>query len=420
MLLNFGTQNSGNNGAAGGSGGAGGMGGRGGNAGSGVKGAGGGGAVEVVARGAVVVGGVMSVRGADMVDDGSWYRSPGSSGLAGAAGRAGEIAVSVPGRMSTGGSGGRGNNGGGGADGGDGGYGAYGGTGGGGTVRIVAARIVDERPTVVTEGGRPVFSNNPTGASGRFYYGSNENDRLRYASGAVVGNIVIDDTTGRAYGTRAANPFIRLSSGASVQTPFITSWLANGTELLAAGAERFGIVSAGAAALAQPLVDRLRAGSPTSASAALVRERSFAGLVMEGFDALIMVNLTGRSLLEPKLVGFGDAGYSQMSALLAGGWAQDAAFGGDGADAILALQANGMYLTFVPSDTASDLLRFGFSVDGVGTSGVLTRDGQAMYLSTVAVPEPGTWAMLLAGVAVVVMRFRVRSAAGELADTARG
>jgi len=280
----------------------------------------------------------------------------------------------------------------------------------------VASRIVDERPSVGIYGGTN-GDGSTTAPNGYFYYGNNEGKRL---VDPLLQHIrIVDDNTLRAFGTRGANPYVQSATGAAVDTPFISAQFGDGTTLFEGGAERYGVVSTAVVQEVSPFVQALRDAAPSGGSAALARRSSFAGLVMEGFDALIMVNLTGRSLLDPKLVGFGDAGFSQMSALLAGGWAQDAAFGGDGADTILALQANGMYLTFVPSDTASNSLRFGFSVDGASTSGVLTRDGQAMYLSTVAIPEPGTWAMLLAGLGVLLRRFRVRRAAGELAHTAR-
>ena len=128
------------------------------------------------------------------------------------------------------------------------------------------------------------------------------------------------------------------------------------------------------------------------------------GIAMAGYDALLMVNLTSNALWAPQLIARTGGTGQQMEPLLAGGWATTEEFGGYGANALAGIEANGIYLTFIP--TGSAVTSFGFAAGGVSLSAIntLTLDGAAAYLIGTPVPEPATWAMLLGGVALLLAR----------------
>jgi hypothetical protein len=288
----------------------------------------------------------------------------------------------------------------------------------------VASRIVEERqPVFELAGGSSQSSAH--GAPGRLYYGSSEGDRLSSASvpsGAALN--IVDDTTEGAFGTRGANPFVRAAGGSPAQTPYINSRLRDGTLLLAGGAELYGTVSEAAADQAQGLVDSVAAGAPVGALAAIARRSSFAGMALEGFDALVFMNLTQFELDDPMLEFSlhqasagpkrgGDPGASvpvplNPISLLSGGWAEDEALGGDGANRLATLGARALFLTFVPSGLEG---RYAIGANGLLASGGLAVDGAAGYLVSQPVPEPGSWALMGFGMCLVLMRLRQRSAA---------
>ena len=402
IAQNFGSTRRGNHGGAGGNGGAGGDGGAGGPGGAGGAGGGGGGALEIVARGTVTVGGNLTVAGGD----GAAGRA-GTAGLAGAYGRAGQAGRagdSSSSYMSYGGNGAAGGNGGKGGDGGLGGAGAAGGGGSGGSVRIVASRIVDEQASFNTRGGLHGNINGYAGP-GHVFYGSNEGDRLNLTGDMTyLGARIVDDTSLKSFGTRGANPLVRRIGMQSAQTPFVSGRFLDDTPLFAGGAERFGLVSRAVAQEVAPFVQQLRDAAPGGGIAALARRSSFAGLVMEGFDALVMVNLTGDALSAPRLVARIGEARQALQALFTGGWAADPEFGGTGFGTLSELEAEGLYLTFIP--TGSSVTSFGFAAGGVASATIygLTLDGQAAYLIGTPVPEPTSVVLMALGVAVFSLR----------------
>jgi len=438
MLLNFGSKSSGPSGGAGGDGGAGSRGGAGGMGGAGGVGGGGGGAVDLVVRGTLVLGGTVSVRGADGTDGShaTWGEpsdqlrgAPGGAGSPGGTSRVTACLVDLVGcytfePVPPGGKGGDGGPGGSGGAGGAGGVSGAGGAGGAGSIRIVASRIIEEQQPVfhLMGGNSP---NGVRGAAGQLYYGSSEGDRLSNASTppGVALNIV-DDITAGAFGARGANPFVNSAAG-PVQTPFINGMLRDGTPLFDNGAELYGTVSRSAAGQAQSLMDALSADAPVGALAAIARRSSFAGMALEGFDALVFVNLTQLELADPMLEfsvtksdfrgtrpGVDPGAIAPILSLplslLSGGWAEDEAFGGDGAKRLESLGAHDLFLTFVPTGLGGT---FSIGANGLLATGPLAMDGAAAYLISQPVPEPTSWVLMGLGVCLVLMRRRTRSQA---------
>jgi hypothetical protein len=423
----------GGNGGTGGNGGAGSSGGKGGNGGGGGAGGAGGGALEIQVRGKLTsVSTTLSAYGGSasaVTSYGGGARSAtpgyGSAGVTGATGSKGagggagnggagggggaggdptvsdswgwDGADSSNGQAGaanglTGGGGGGGAGGGGGGGGGAGGWGGWGlwggdggagGGGAGGTVKIVAS-VVSGAAGVNTGGG----TGSTAGTNGKFVLGRNTTDAW---SPALTGSTRLDmtDGAGNNLGTRKLNPFV---FGFATNTPYVPG--------LVGGAEVFGMttLSSTDAAIASLLTD-----APAGAMGALIlMDNGPTGLAQkwDGFDMLLMVNLSDCALLNPKL-GVGRDGW--LLDALVGGFVRDPAFGGAGYDMLDNLPARGVYAVLVPEGATW----FNAIVDGsAGASQETLGLGGTMYLT--AVPEPATLALVALGAAALT-RLRRRS-----------
>jgi hypothetical protein len=97
---------------------------------------------------------------------------------------------------------------------------------------------------------------------------------------------------------------------------------------------------------------------------------------------ILFANLSGESLVNP-LLGVGSA----LTSLRRGGFANDPAFGGAGDQALAELGPHQVFVTLVPSDSAT--FRLGADFGGVST--VATSDlanGELLYLLDTNVPRP--------------------------------
>jgi hypothetical protein len=144
--------------------------------------------------------------------------------------------------------------------------------------------------------------------------------------------------------------------------------------------------------------------APTGATGALYRVHVGPTGYAEdftGYDALFFLNLTGEALVNP-LLGIVESGTDStfLEPLLAGGFATDPLFGGNGAADLGMLAGYGVYETLIPAGGTL----FNFGADAAADRGQRLENGQFAFLTgaptgPAAVPEPGTIALLLTGVA---------------------
>ncbi len=270
----------------------------------------------------------------------------GAGGVGGAGGTAfhrcgysGHYGENAP-SMFTAGGGGGGAGGGFGGDGGDGGYGTVGGRGGdggrggggaGGTVKIVSS-VVSGTAAVNTSGGR----GSATGTNGKLVLGKNTANDW---SPSLVGTTPIRtfDNNGRNLGTRKANPHISSNYTNGTSTPCIPG--------LPGGAEAYGP----APISITNSIFSLLTNVPNRAKFALIlMDQGPAELARnwDGFDMLLLVNLTDQALPGPQL-GAGEPGY--LTPALQGGFERDPEFGGPGPALLTALEPHGIYVTLLPN-----------------------------------------------------------------------
>ncbi len=342
---------------------AGGDGGRGGNGGVGApgrdgiapgasgSGGSGGGAIELRARGRLVVAGLFDVEGepGEPGDPAGLFpelcpsefgtfpcrygRTQGGSGNSGVAG------------STTGGDGFAGGRGGDGGAAGARGASGDGGAGAGGTVLLYGS-IVDQSDAVV------VFAANGDGVeSGRYVVASNTTSAgLGTVSGASVESLL---------GMAVTNPFI----DASVATPLIAG--------LEGGAEGFGLLR-GISSLS-PDFDAIRSTAPPDATGAVVRMPiGPAGYDDDylGYDMLVFLSL-GPVLASPGL-GVNLDGLEPLTSagLLVGGFANDPAFGGSGPQPLDEIAPYQAYATLIPEATTPFVQATAIGSTGAGSLGV--------------------------------------------------
>ncbi|MEO1495804.1 MAG: hypothetical protein AAFV43_01510 [Planctomycetota bacterium] len=371
---------SGGDGAAGASGGAGGRGGDGG---------GGGGAFEIVAQGAVDLDGSLLARG--------------GAGQAGGAGSAGQTANGSPedglgalpgipgwkkgnfwpfpftkiflpapyiGPGAPGSFGGAGAAGATGGDGGSGGDGGAGGGGGGGSVKLVGTSVFGGG-SIDTAGGLGGDASITTddGGDGRFLVGTNTAPLGAAAASILSGPVTGAQGSSTQLGTLAPNPFI----AGSPDTPTIVG--------LDGGAEAFGLLPVqinpsqlvlpdgsldenGVAMLPGSTV--LDADTDGDAVAGLVRydvgPAVFGDFDYDGYDLLLLFN-TGLATLDSPLLGVRDLegvpvgdteSAEHYEPLLAGGFANDARFGGVMDQTLGTLDVSRVYGVLIPESADAD------------------------------------------------------------------
>jgi hypothetical protein len=354
------------------------------------------------------VNGSVLVRGGD-----GTVGEAGLPGMAGTDGRDGDRGL--PGgsggrNAAAGGNGGDGARSGMGGTGGTGGAGGGGAGGGGGTVLLVGTEL--QLPGVVSAaGGAGGAGGGVAGVRGNVLLGSNKSLDARPENSLWL----VEDSSGRAAGSKRPNPYVRDSNGDAVQTPYVTDQLAlfadDSRIGLEGGAETFGRLSASpgqAAAALASFVDGLRADSPGSGAILLRLDRLFGKDYLHA-DHLLLVNL-GPSNLEGLSLrvttGTADLDSSApMEALALGGWERDPAFGGSGVEELV-LRPGQVWLTLVPSDTE---LTVGWGGRNVSRgSGQMLSAGIELSFAT-PVPEPSTWALWLSGLMALGAVARRRS-----------
>jgi hypothetical protein len=211
-------------------------------------------------------------------------------------------------------------------------------------------------------------------------------------------------------GPTTVNPFIKdAQTGGSFLTPYIPN--------LKGGAEGFGVLDG--VKSTDAFFDAVRAQAKATDEVALMRvDLGPAGydFDFEGFDAILLINLTSEDLLDPML-GIVENGSDPtfLLRLLAGGFANDELFGGEGPIELALLEAYGVYMTLVPDWGTS----FNFGFEGKVVSDVElalnrfvffdTTGGEMPDTDPVAVAEPRSLAVLatgLGGLFVFVRRRR--------------
>jgi PEP-CTERM motif len=266
----------------------------------------------------------------------------------------------------TGGAGGGGGGGGGGGRGGSGGWGAPGSSGGdvadgaGGTV-IISATSFTGSATVNTEQGWGIdYSSQPSEIqihNGKFILGRSTTDTW---AGSITSGLQFMSE----HGPRGANPFV---SDPTDETPYIPG-LVDGPDVCG-----LTTLSADDAEVAAMFTD-----APTQAVAALhLMDQGPTGLGMawDGFDMLLMVNLTDGALQVPQL-GAGLDGF--LADLVQGGWANSPMFGGAGYQTLTELPGKAVYALLVPEGIGE----FNLDTEGYNAAGVASMAlGDSLYLA---------------------------------------
>ncbi len=297
----------------------------------------------------------------------------GGSATAGTSGFGGEAGVNHGSYGGTGGGGGGGGGAGGGGHGGTGGSGAAsgnggeGGAGGGGTVFISATSVSGSGTVNTRRGDAPANPVVDALYDGKFSFRRNTTDVWSGSLASGTQYYPIDEN-GNNYGPRTFNPFIHpdLYSYSQKRTPYIPN--------LIDGADVCGLSSLSAD---DPELAALVSQAPVWAGTALyMMEDGPAGLgqAWDGFDMLLMVNLTDQTLPQPR-IGIGYFDY--LTELQLGGWARSSQFGGAGYEVLNALPAKGVYALLVPEWIQQ------FNIDAQGHDRVSTFDmnpGDALYL----------------------------------------
>ncbi|MBM4020308.1 MAG: PEP-CTERM sorting domain-containing protein [Planctomycetes bacterium] len=229
-------------------------------------------------------------------------------------------------------------------------------------------------------------SGSAAGANGKFVVGRNTTDAW---SPTLTGSTRLNmaDGAGHNLGTRNVNPFV---FGFATQTPYVPG--------LAGGAEVFGmtLLQSTDAAIASMLTD-----VPDGAKGALIlMDTGPAGLGQnwDGFDMLLLVNLTDTALAGPRL-GIGRDRY--LLDTLVGGYERDPAFGGAGYDWLAELPARGVYATLVPEEIS----RFNCAFDNARDPWAWI-DTMAYGTPLYAIPEPATLVLLALGGLALIGRRR--------------
>ena len=411
-------------GGAGGDGGGGGSGGAGGSGGVGGAGGAGGGALEIRARGSLIVTGAVLANGAAGQGGTSGARGElGALGTAGSTGGSGREAFDYSAAGGTGGAGGRGGTGG---DGGSGGAGGGGAGGGGGTIKLVGTTLsVSAGATVSAVGGLGGYnagdSNRAaTGAEGMVFGGSN----VRQTTAGPQGTRIVDGA-GRDIGSRGANPFFADGRSTAELPGTLASDGAGSEILLVNGAETYGQLKAGglpAGSLLGALRERVEHAAPAGSLAALghihaIGSGSFQTPDFASSDLLVLITIGGIDLPSPAL-GIVDAaaGLSGfLRPLATGGWRTDPMFGGAGPELLATLESYQWWLTTVPGDAA---LRYNLTADGLsGAFGFSLALDQWAYLGAdgvtfadlpTLVPEPATGWLWMLGLGGLAWRQRRR------------
>ena len=394
-------------GGRGGQGGAGSVGGLGGRGGVGTSGGGGGGMIEIEARGRMVVGGSFAAAGGRGVRwDGLVPNEDGSIALPGEAGGNGQSPGSSRG---VGGNAGRGGTGG---TGGKGGLPQFGGGGGGGSIRLTASELINERPNVQVAGG---FQDIATGASGNFYYGGNTTATLSNPDGSVIQNRVVRNTAQTSLGSVESSRFIdKPVRHHDFRTPFLFDQMAtfaDGSTLGIQGdAALYGLLGAQGTAASGALmsfVDGLRAQAPAGSAAIVMRlpRLAFAGATTTDFemnDLVLIINIGSHAVVDPKMMirqtdELGNFPLRiSLSSLRTG-----SSFTGIGEQTLRTLDPGAIWMT---SFTDEGPVEFAFGATGLHAFRQTLAPGQ--WAGITAVPEPATWALMLGGLAVFLARRR--------------
>ena len=206
-------------------------------------------------------------------------------------------------------------------------------------------------------------------------------------------------------GPTTVNPFIKdANTGGSFLTPYIPN--------LKGGAEAFGVLQG--VKSTNSFFDAIRAQAKSTDEIALMRvDLGPAGYDFDftGFDAVFLLNLTDAALLDPML-GIVENGSDPtfLRRLLAGGFANDELFGGEGPVELDFLEAFGVYMTLVPD--FGTLFNFGF--EGEVFSDVPLELNQFVFIDAtpgdlpdpVAIAEPSGLAALATGLAGLLLFVR--------------
>jgi hypothetical protein len=361
----------GGGGGFGGMGGDGGHGGAGGRGGYGGHGGFGGGALEIIAYGRILGGGVLDAKGGQGLDgEQGPLGALGQLGQGGGNGAVGDLGSNC---AANGGDGGDGGDGGRGGRGGTGGDGGHGGGGGGGTVKL-SASIIDSATSVTVAGGT---SSGAPGFAGRILLGHNL--ELAPVLGPLEGSA--PETVA---GPSDVNPFVEPATG----TPYIAD--------LDGGADVYGPTTLDASAFPDVI-----ANAPVDAMAAIVRVDAGPGVhddAYAGHDLVFFVSLDDAAVLAPSL-GLGEG--ASLTELLVRGTVNNPDFGGGGAVALGQLDVAAVWMTLVPdaiddvaasADGASvafdDSMANGdvlYVVPGLGCPADVTGDGVVGFADVLAV-----------------------------------
>ena len=297
--------------------------------------------------------------------------------------------------------------------GGKGGLPAFGGAGGGGSIRLTASELINERPFIDVSGGNQQTA---AGASGNFYYGGNTTATLTRADGSSIENRVVRHTALTSLGASESGSFIdRPVRGADIRTPYLFDQMATFADGSTAGiqgdAALFGLLGArgpAASSAVTSFVDGLRALAPAGSAAVIMRmsQLNLVGATATDFernDLILIINIGSQAVVDPKVMIRQADEQGNFStrvtriALRTG----DNMFPGTREQTLRTLDPGAIWMT---SFTDQEPVEFAFGAAGLQDFKQALAPGQ--WAGITAVPEPSTWALMLGGIALFLARRR--------------